>query len=157
MSSQADVFIGRMIKHARLARGWDVADLSREASIPPYRLYDIESCGRQPTRTQAERLNRALDISIPLPDAVAPSPQAVAEANEKAEAILAEIKRYVKKNYCTPTLRELMHLAGISSTSMVMYHINKLIASKALVELKNYRGTRNRYQLPEVVEAIQKL
>lgn len=155
--SLSPVFIGHMVKAARLARGWDVVDLSRETAIVPYRINDIEEGHRSPTRTQAERLNRALDISIPLPDAEVPKPKAVIESNEKTDAILTEIKRYVKKNYCTPTLRELMQLANISSTSMVTYHIEKLIATKALVELKAYKKTRNRYQLPEVVEAIQKL
>lgn len=73
------------------------------------------------------------------------------------ELILSAIRTHMKTNYCMPTIRQLVSITGIPSTSAVRRHLQQLAAAKALVEVRPDRGTYGRYQLPEVVEAIQKL
>lgn len=75
----------------------------------------------------------------------------------RPELILVAIRTHMKTNYCMPTIRQLVKITGIPSTSVIRHHLKGLVADKALVEVRPDHGAYGRYQLPEVVEAIQKL
>jgi len=75
----------------------------------------------------------------------------------RPELILSAIRTHMKANYCMPTIRQLVSITGIPSTSVIRHHLKRLVADKALVEVRPDHGAYGRYQLPEVVEAIQKL
>ena len=75
----------------------------------------------------------------------------------RRELIMAAIRSHMKTNYCMPTIRQLVSITGISSTSLVRFYLQQLAAEESLVVVKDFKGAYGRYQLPEVVEAIQKL
>lgn len=75
----------------------------------------------------------------------------------RRELIMTAIRDHVRLNYCMPTIRQIALRTGIASTSVVRFYLQQLAAEAALVEVKHSKGTYGRYQLPEVVEAIQKL
>lgn len=75
----------------------------------------------------------------------------------RRELIMSAIRDYLKANFCMPTIRQLVAITGIPSTSAVRRHLQRLVAEKVLVEVNANRGAHLRYQLPEVVEAIRNL
>ena len=75
----------------------------------------------------------------------------------RRELIMSAIRDYLKANFCMPTIRQLVAITGIPSTGLVRTYLQQLAAKELLVVVKDFKGAHGRYQLPEVVEAIQKL
>lgn len=75
----------------------------------------------------------------------------------RTEIVLLAIRSHMKANYCMPTIRQIVAITGITSTGLVRTYLQQLAAEELLVVVKDFKGAYGRYQLPEVVEAIQKL
>ncbi|MCS7060983.1 MAG: transcriptional repressor LexA [Anaerolineae bacterium] len=65
---------------------------------------------------------------------------AIEQLSEPQQKILSFINQYMEQNDIPPTIREIQHGAGISSTSMVSYHLKALERAQLL----NRRERRSR-------------
>lgn len=152
--------IGKQVQAARKAKGWEIIDLSFWTSIEPQMLHKIEADEIKIGARRIRKLNQQLGLHIPIPKTEPKqlSAKRVKVREQKSERVLAVIREYMQTRYCLPTLRQIMEMAKVSSTSMVVYHIQLLIGSGRLVPLRGHHSvSQSAYQLPEVVNAIKEI
>lgn len=154
------ITVGEQVRTAREAKGWEIIDLSFRVSISPDILRQIEADEIKIGPRRVRKLNRELGLKIPIPKTlpVTLAARRLKVREQKSERVLAVIREYMQTRYCLPTLRQIMEMAKVSSTSMVAYHIKLLIGSGRLVPLRGHHSvSQSAYQLPEVVNAIKEI
>ena len=146
------IAIGKQVKAARLAKYLGLTDLSHRTGLSLPTISNLEQGRHYPSRRTAHLIKRELGVDIGMPTKAAANPSPHMQA--RMQAVLGFIREHMRQHFYPPTVSKICAGAGISSTSMVKYYIDRMIADGALIAV-NEPKAHSRYQLPAVIAAIQ--